>query len=337
MTGILIYILLLLMVQTAGVLPVSTWPDRDGFPRRHVGGVTWHPSGKYIVFVAQNNDAVGKRIDELATPGTGLNSNLWVMKSDGSKAWQLTDLKTDYTAPRGIIHPQFSNSGKKLFWAEAIGKYPDSTLATKNLTWGLWTLAIADFVIENGIPKLKNIEKFQPGEQKAFYETHDFSSDDSRALFCGNLEKGQPLNGIDIYELNLKDKSVKKLTETFTDWDEHAHYSPDGKTICWISSAGLDTNFESLRWPDWANYLKSELWLMDNNGGNQRRITFFNKSGHPDHEWFIKTIYDSPGVIVADNSWSPDGKKIVTTLAFEGPNKLIGSILVLLDLEKRKV
>jgi len=56
----------------------------------------------------------------------------------------------------------------------------------------------------------------------------------------GNPITGQPVNGLDIYELELPTGDTKRLTDTFDDWDEHAHYSPDGKTIMWMSGKELE-------------------------------------------------------------------------------------------------
>jgi len=309
-----------------------TWPRRDGFPRKHVGGVVWHPSGKLLVFTAQNNDATGKRADELAVPGAGLNCNLWAMTPDGEKVWQLTHHKTDLRRPKGIIHPQFSPDGRTLVWAEALGRYP----LRKGYEWGEWAIAASDFTTAKGVPALKNLRTYRPGHRKSFYETHDFSPDGANLLFSGNLEYGQPLNGLDIYTLDLSTGAARRLTKTLTDWDEHAHYSPDGKTIAWVSGAKMNVRFPTLRFPHWSRYVKLDLWLMNPDGSRPRRVTFFNQEGHPDREWFRAHVCDSPRIVTSDNSWSPDGTKLALTLAFENPAKRIGSRLVLLDMKRRR-
>jgi len=309
----------------------------NGFSRRHTGSVTWHPSGDYLVFTAQNEDATGEKADELAIPGIGLNCNLWVMKGDGSKAWKLTDIPTDYKTPCGVIHPQFSNNGKKLLWAEALGEY--HRIQSRSFAWGEWALASGDFVVENALPSLRNVRKFQPGEQHSFYESHDFSPDNSKALFSGNLLSGQPVNGLDIYEFEFAVGDAKRLTDTLDDWDEHAHYSPDGKTIAWMSGRELNVQFPSVSRLDWQKYVKTELWMMNSDGSDQRRKTFFNQPGHPDYEWFQENVFRTPRVIVSDNSWSPDGKRMAATVAYESQWTekwgSIRSMLLIMDLEKR--
>jgi len=309
----------------------------NGFPRKHMGSVTWRPSGDYLAFTAQNEDATGERTDELSIPGVGLNCNLWVMKSDSSEAWRLTNMPTNYKAPRGVIHPQFSNDGTRLFWTEAVGEYGWSQ--SPSFAWGEWALALGEFVVKEGIPSLRNVKKLQLGEQHSFYESHDFSPDDSRVLFSGNLIAGQPVNGLDIYELELATGDTRRLTSTFDDWDEHAHYSHDGKTITWMSGKELDVDFPSVARLDWQKYVKTELWMMKSDGSDQRRITFFNQPESPDYEWFQENVFRTPRVIVSDNSWGPNEKRMALTVAYEGEWTQkwgsIRSILVMMDLEER--
>jgi len=59
--------------------------DKPGAPKKHNGNPAWHPSGEYIVFTAQNEDAGGHLVDEYAIPGRGFNCNLWLTTKDGSK------------------------------------------------------------------------------------------------------------------------------------------------------------------------------------------------------------------------------------------------------------
>jgi len=276
-------------------------------PQRHNGNPAWHPSGEFIAFTAQNEDAargedtVLARAESKSVPGSGVNCNLWVVKADGSKAWQLTDSKTDYDTPRGVIHPQFSSDGKKIAWAALAGEYP------RGMVWGRWAIYVADFALDDGGPKLKNVQKLQPGQQMNFYETHAFSKDGSRLLFSANCEPGQPVTGIDIYEYEIASGRLKNLTNTPGAWDEHAHWSPDGKWIAWMSSTGMDINYKEVRGGEWRKYLKTDLWIMDSGGKERERLTFFNEKGHPH--------YLGGRTIVSDSAWSPDGKGLVVTVA----------------------
>jgi len=305
----------------------------ENFPQKHNGNVTWHSSGKYLVFTAQNEDAQGDLLDSVAIPGVGLNCNLWAMSADGEQVWQLTDLPTQQRTPQGVIHPQFSHDGSRLFWAQALGEY--SPVAGEE--WGKWQLAIADFVIEEGTPRLENIAYSQPGPHPRFYESHGWSLDDSLVIFSGNPEEGyHPPNGIDIYTMDAATSEINRLTHTSTDWDEHAHFSPDGSTIAWMSGAELDVEFPSVKWPDWKEYITTELWMMNADGSDQQRITYFNEPGHPHHTWLQEITNGTVRAVVSDSSWSPDGSQLIFTLAFEAEDVKdgLGAFLILMDIEK---
>ena len=57
-------------------------------PAKHRGGASWHPSGRFLAFSAENDDVRTRKGDRLAEPEVGLNTNLWVMSADGAKAWR---------------------------------------------------------------------------------------------------------------------------------------------------------------------------------------------------------------------------------------------------------
>lgn len=275
---------------------------------RHNGNPAWHPSGEYIVFTAEKNEAP-RQDDPYAIPGTGINCDLWLISSDGARLWRLTELAL--TRRNGVIHPQFSRDGKKLFWAERLGR---------GGAWGEWALKVADFVVDARGPHLENIQIYQPGEQHRFYESHAFSQD-GWVLFSGNLLLGQPESGLDIYELGLETGELRRLTPSFDDWDEHAHYSPDGRKIAWMSSSGFAITYPTIQGHEWAKYLATELWLMDADGLNKRRLTYFNEPGHRE--------YIGSRSIVSDNTWSPDGRHIAATVAYETPQGLRSKIVMI--------
>ncbi|MFH1350145.1 MAG: hypothetical protein ABII26_04330 [Pseudomonadota bacterium] len=291
---------------------------RQGVPQKHNGNPVWHPSGEYIVFTAEKKNNLAK-YKEWAIPGTGFNCDLWVMTSDGQHFYQLTDypLKQPF---RAVIHPQFSHDGKKLFWAERVKQ-------GKSFGGG-WLLKIADFVVDNKTIRLENIEAYSPGEWSCFYESHAFSKDNKKVLFSGNLKAGQISVGLDIYEFNLETQQLKRLTHSNSDWDEHAHHSPDGTKIAWMSSTGLN-----IKWGDdisghkWGRYLKTELWMMDVDGSDKQRLTFLNTPGHQEYMGGARGI-------VSDSTWSPDGKSIAALVAHEAPGGKLKTKIVMITLEK---
>lgn len=289
---------------------------KEGCPQKHNGNAAWHPSGEYIVFTGEKEGNPVKH-KEWATPGTGFNCDLWVMTAGGEKFYQLTDYPRRQPF-KAVIHPQFSHDGKKLFWAERI--VPGDSFG------GGWVLKIAKFSVDSQGPRLENIKSYEPGEWKCFYESHDFSRDDSKVLFSGNLKSGQTPVGLDIYELGLETKHLTRLTETTGDWDEHAHYSPDGKKIAWMSSTGFEIKWGDISGHNWQKYLKTELWLMNSDGSEKQRLTYFNTPGHPEYLGGRRTV-------VSDSAWSPDGKSIVAAVAYVAPRGGAGVKIVMIELE----
>ncbi|MBI5304963.1 MAG: PD40 domain-containing protein [Chloroflexi bacterium] len=300
------------------------------FSRRNRVGIAPRPQNDFIAFVAANDDVRDAVIPDLAHPSTALNSNLWAMQADGSQVWKLTDLPTDSRAPRAMGHPRFSRDGKQLAWTESLGK----TDSSRQLAWGEWTITIADFVVENNAPKIKNIVRAQLGEQHAFIAVNDWSRDGRAILLSGNLSHGQSVNGLDIFEYTIATGELEQLTDSRDDWDADAHYTPDEKMIAWISSADLRVAISDVR--AWQNDLRTELWTMERDGSNQQRVTFFNQPGTADYDWFQNNVAKATRVTVANSASSPDGKKIVLTLAYPDSSQKIHTLLVALDLTQRE-
>ncbi|MBU7047562.1 MAG: PD40 domain-containing protein [Theionarchaea archaeon] len=125
----------------------------------------------------------------------------------------------------------------------------------------------------------------------------------------------------------MRTQKLTRLTDTFDDWDEHAHYSPDGKKIAWMSSNGLGDlgiTFDDIRNHTWGLKLKTELWIMDTDGSHKNQLTFFN--GDP--QYF-------GNVIISDSSWSPDGTKIAATMVYKDSRGLrdYKSRIILIELD----
>jgi len=101
------------------------------------------------------------------------------------------------------------------------------------------------------------------------------------------------------------------------EWDEHAHFSPDGRTILWMTSKSQPYKLR-------ADDLKTDYWLMNADGSNKRRLTYFNQPGHPH---FMKE-----GVAAADGAWSPDGSRFAAYLIVDVRR---GGKIVMIDLDDR--
>ena len=276
--------------------------DRPELPNRQIGQPAWHPDGVYLAFQAQRGGPRGAPAltDFFANPGAGIANDVWV--TNGARFWQLTNVPRGYG---GVLHPHFSHDGRRLLWAERV--------AASGGKWGRWALKIADFSIENGTPRISGTRILAPGRHQRFYESHGFSKDNRRVLFSANLD-GQDESGLDVYWMDLGSGQVTNLTSSPQVWDEHAHVSPSERRIVWMSSRDI------LEGPINPVEMRGDYWIMDVDGRNQRRVTYFNQRGH-EH-------YIAGGGVAADFAWSPDGRQIAAyvmtnTRTVTGPIMLI--------------
>jgi uncharacterized protein (TIGR03437 family) len=247
-------------------------------PPGHKGDPDFDFSGKWIIFQAEK-PGTSTVFDTLASPGSGLFNDVWMMDVAGTQFYQLTDVPATNS---GVLHPHFSHSGNQITWAQLLNPLP--------LPLGTWEVQIANLVFTNGTPSLENITSYQPGAMPRFYETHGFSSDDQSVYFSGDPDVGQEWYGLDIYVFTPATQTLVNLTNTPTDWDEHADLSPDGTHILWGSSTGIQLV---------SGDSKLDYWIMDTDGSNKRRLTWFNATGFPESQ-------ASP-VAPSTSSWSPDG------------------------------
>ncbi len=301
-------------------------------PAKHRGGAGWHPSGRFVAFSAENDDVRTRKGDRLAEPEVGLNTNLWVMSTDGAKAWRMTDYETDYVNPKGAIFPHFSPDGKRLAWSGPA----DYAKTGPGREWGEWAIYVADFDVQSGVPSIRNTRTLQPGDQHGYYQLDDWSADGRRLLISANPTPGQSVTGLDICELDLVSGAFRNLTRTPGEWDQFAHYAPDGRHVIWASSRGLAEHFRSVEGVDWRRGVRTDLWMMNRDGAGLRRLTFFNEAGWRDYAWFRSQVAVTPGVYVADNAFVSDASHVAVVLAYDTPQGLLGGVLAVLDLDRRR-
>lgn len=293
----------LYLIRSDGTEESCLTCDMDNvLSKGHKGTAEWHPSGKYIVFQVQKKQYTGKwGLDKAADPGNGRYSDLWLMDVSTKKAYQLTRTKNSHDT--GVLHPHFSNDGKKLTWSEM---YLKPKAGVKGQQIGFWKIMVSDFNMVSNTPELNNLQSFEPGKQ-GFYENHGLSPDNRKLLFTSSFEMKNLFDFFDatnIYQYDLNSKKLDKLASE--KYNEHAHYAPSGKEIVWMTSKG--------------NVKKgTDFWRMDINGNNKQRLTDFNNPQSPS--------YKNKLIITADASFSPDGKKLMAFvqdgLSYEGALVLI--------------
>jgi len=279
----------------------------------------WHPSGEYIVFTAETTKYPRKGLGITTRPGIGRNHNLWIMTSDGSKFWQMTDYPDNW----GVIRPSFSHDGNILFWNEEFGmeKYPNGKPSIDQhpgCWWGqesklfregeelcIWRVNLADIVFENGEPKISNIRHIDPPDGFTIIEATGFMPNDDGFVYsyCDIEEqKGRCFWG-NIYTSNLDGTMLTQLTNDFRKHNENPEFSPDGKKILWNHGEGDPGEGE-------------EMWLMDADGSNKIQLTHFTDSNYPE--------YNPNARQTPESTWSPDGKSIIFAHVSEGQESGLG-------------
>ena len=220
--------------------------------------------------------------------GGGIGQELYAMRADGSEATRLTTsdgFATNY-------HANFSHDGNHVVWG-----------TTDHRTW---QVVVADFVDDDQGMRLTNQRRLR--NDTTWWETHDFTNDNRRVITT-NTRAG--LESSDIYAVDIDSGELTRLTDA-PPWDEHAHLSPDGRVMTWISGrwhpaaisrfadGSLDATFDFF-WIvpgiffDFSNRpvgFSSELTLMNNDGTEITQLT-------------------DDGLVCADNQWSADGTRIL--------------------------
>ena len=253
--------------------------SRDtGNTRLNNSNPCFHKDGKHYVFIGQD---LNSREYARSLPGIGLFSNICLAKINSPNYWNLTNYVSSYKLAKGAVMPRFSKDGQMLCWTTCIADAEDRNF------WGRRSIAIAKFAFANDTPELTGIRNYSPSSNRhPFYETYGFSPDGKSLLFASNLAVNQQWFTMDICSLNLENGQVTKLTDTPNDWNRFAAYSPNGKKIIYTSSEGFSVPFLGNDAQKWKNELFSELWIMNSNGTEKRKLSGFNDPGNP---FFAKT------------------------------------------------
>ena len=241
----------------------------------------------------------------------GFFMNLWATTVDGDKFWKLTNIahkKTllDGKVAQSIVAPHFSHDGKTLMWTE---RYADGG---KFAGWGFWEVKMADFVVRDGVPSLKNERSVIRAEDVCddcnYIVSNGFSPDGKKILIAGNLD-GQHEFGMDNYIYDLETKKLVNLQNTPQFLEEGACWSHDGKYV--VYPTNIDSPYKiDFDNNDWVRQIKTrEWWIVDVSDGtpkNHRQLTSFNVPGSQEY----KDYGQGKLVIAAECSFSPDDSKL---------------------------
>jgi WD40-like Beta Propeller Repeat len=229
--------------------------DRHQFP------AAWHPAGAYLVLLVEQNEHERGSVD--ATPGYGAYTDYWVATRDGARAWKLYALPASYD--HAITHAAFSPDGSKFVWTERI-KAP--RFWDFNLFAGAYAFKVADFVAEPE-PHLENVRSIVPGNVDQGGEIESIAGDNRTIAFYSTYVT-KNLFASRIYTMDIESGVTRELTkESFA---QAPTFTPDGKSIVYMTGAGADIFPLQLQGADW--------WIMNVDGSDKRRLTFMNVRDH---------------------------------------------------------
>ncbi len=229
---------------------------------RHQFPAAWHPSGKYLVALIEKPVHKGSSAD--AIPGYGAYTDYWVVTPDGRSAWKLVEMPDDYDF--AITHAAFSRDGTKLVWTQ---RHQAPRLLDMNLLAGAYLFNVSEF-IDGDVPRLGATRSFQPGGVLQGGEVESISADNSTIAFYSTLAS-KNLLASRIYTLNIETGVLRELTTE--SWAQAPNFTPDGRSIVYMTGAQADIFPFRLQGADW--------WIMNVDGSNKRRLTFMNVRDHP--------------------------------------------------------
>ncbi|MDR0801718.1 hypothetical protein [Fluviicola sp.] len=235
---------------------------------RHQWAEEWDPTGQYLYCYVEKTDYVPEsghtRTPQDAIPGYGAYTDLWIIKRDGSQAWQMTNFPNDYN--HGIIHGAISHDGTLFAWTERIQA---PVLFDLNLAAGAYVFKVAD-VSWSPQPAFSNIRTYQPNGEVAGGEVESISPDKTDILVYSTFESHN-LVATPIYRISLASGSTSKLTDE--SFSQAPTYTPGGQQIVYMTGKDCDIFPGQLQGSDW--------WIMNADGSNKKRLTYMNRKNHP--------------------------------------------------------
>jgi Tol biopolymer transport system component len=247
-------------------------------------GVRWRPGpADAIIFISDRDHK-----DATGNAGGGFGQELYAMHPDGSQPTRLTTSHiwaTNY-------HVNWSPDGMHVVWGRTESR--------------AWDVMIADFVSDASGMRFENTRTLV--HDTSWWETHGFTSD-NKYVITTNTRAG--FQSTDLYAIEIATGAKTRLTNSPA-WDEHAHLSPDGREIAWIS--GRFNPASVLRLEDGAiSPVFDFLWIVPG--------IFFDFLNPPAGYTSELTLMDADGTnvhaltsdkkVCADSQWSFDGTKII--------------------------
>lgn len=282
----------------------------------HRGQPAWHPSGNYIIFLA-NNEHSRPLLRFTDFPGIATNVDVYIMTADGNSYWKITD----YAASWGALYPVFSHNGQKITWSEDNScsrtscpvQDPDGGCCVfksdvKNRApgeeLGLWQIMTSNLSFNGSTPVWDTPVGITVNyEGKRVLEGAGFTGDDNGLVFESadiNLSNNHAICA-DVYKSDLSGNysSFVKLSNSPLSHEENTDYSPSGRKIAYTSGPAVGITY------------KTDLYIANADGTGETRLTHFIDPSVPCSQGTYVNCYDQYMDIVGDPTWSSDGRKIL--------------------------
>ncbi|MBR6372560.1 MAG: PD40 domain-containing protein, partial [Victivallales bacterium] len=292
-----------------------------GDTRFHNGNARWLPNGEGFLFSGQDYYLGEEGCSE---PGYGFGCNIYFGDKAGKSFVNLTDKKLAKREIAGCSMPVPAPDGKMLFWTEC--RQYKNTVSP----WGRRIIRQASFRMDNGAPKLENIRDITPDAlRKAFIETSDCKA--GQLLYSASVDDSK-WYGMDVFMQLVSDKGrhePRNLTMDEEALDRFPVFSPNARKLAWSSTRGFDASYIGVDSSRWQSELRSEVWIMEADGRDRQRITYFNQKGH---EHFM-----SPnGAYVYMLAWHPKYDNVIALVLRKPEQNHVSSSVLLLELGIRK-
>jgi hypothetical protein len=230
------------------------------------GAYSVSPDGRYVLVSIEGKHTGEPYGMENEAPGKGSNNYIWLMRIDGSAAWQLTHEAQD--GDLGTMWADFDRTGNRIVWAQLTG------MATPLAAFGTWKVEVASISWSNGVPVLTNIVTRLPQAGK-FYEPYAFTPDGSGILMSSDYSMPSAYFS-QIWIMTIATGAMNRISPAdtphdlisqlapFVNYNEFAQYTPDNSLIVFGRTRGDGGGID--------------YWTIRPDGSDPHRLTFTGES-----------------------------------------------------------
>jgi hypothetical protein len=225
------------------------------------GGSAVSPDGKYLLATIEGRHG-GRYAQGGSDPGKGRYDDVWLIRLDGGGGWRLTDYAAD--GDLGTIWAGFDRAGTRIVWAQMHGG------VSVRAPLASWQIKIARLSWSAGRPHLADVQTREPQSHR-FYEPYGFSPDGRSVLLSSDYGMPSAFNA-QIFLMDVQTGAMKRLspadapTGFFTNYNEFAQYTPNGKRIVFGRTKGSKGGMD--------------YWTMRADGSDVRRLTYIAEKWH---------------------------------------------------------